>query len=346
MTPETQTRPGGGGRNGGSGGELPATVVRERALAGLATRQHGVVARRQLLALGFGDEAIKVRLDAGRIAALHREVYAVGHRRIGRRGVWWAAVLAYGDGALLSHRSAAALWGLARDRTPIDVTAPAGRQGPGRRDGIWIHRGRLWPEDRTTGDGIPVTTVARTLFDLAEFVDFQRLRHAWEEADRLNLLQLLAVEEVCERGYGRRALRPIRRLLADARPTARKRSPLEERFADFCHTHRLPPPATNVLVLGHEVDALWPPARLIVELDSWGFHRHRAAFERDRARDTRLLLAGYRTIRITHRRLDGATQLAPQLHTLLATEPQHQQRPEPKPAPARLSRRAAASGEG
>ncbi len=311
MTPGTQTPP--CGQRGRSGG-----ARREQALAQLATRQHGVVGRRQLLALGFREEAIKLRLAAGRLSALHQEVYAVGHLRIDRRGYWWAAVLAYGDRAVLSHRSAAALWGFARERGPVDVTAPAGRQGVCRRTGAWIHRCKLYPEDRAARDGIPVTTVARTLFDLAEVDDESRLRHAWEEADRLHLLQLRAVEEVCERGYGRRALRPIRRLLAEARAPSRTRSPLEDRFQDFIVAHRLPPPATNVTVLDHEVDALWPAARLVVELDSWEYHRHRDAFERDRARDPELLLAGYRTIRITHRRLDReAAALAAQIQKLL-----------------------------
>lgn len=258
--------------------------------------------------------------SSGRLHHLHREVYAVGHRRIDKRGYWWAGVLAYGDGTLLSHRSAAEVWGFGRQRRAVEVTAPRGRQGIDRRTGIWIHRCRLYPEDRAVRDGIPVTTVARTLFDLAEVDDESRLRRAWEEADRLHLLQLSAVEEVCERGYGRRALRPIRRLLGEARAPSRTRSPLEERFQDFIVDHRLPPPATNVTVLDHEVDALWPQARLVVELDSWEYHRHRAAFERDRARDPELLLAGYRTIRVTHRRLDCEAEiLATQIRELLET---------------------------
>ncbi len=304
MTPATQTRPVG--------------RERERRLAELATRQHGVVGLRQLRRLGFGEGAITDRIDAARLAALHREVFTVGHRRVDRRGRWWAGLLAYGDGTVLSHRSAAALWGFARERSTVEVTAPRGRQGIHRRTGLWIHRCRLGPEDRAVHTGIPVTTVARTLFDLAEVLDFQRLQRAWEEADRLNLLQLRAVAEVCERGHGRRALRPIRRLLASAHASTRTRSPLEDRFLRFCRRHRLPPPATNVTVLGHEVDAAWPAAGLVVELDSWEFHAHRAAFERDRARDTRLLLAGYRTIRVTHRRLtEEAQELATQLRQLL-----------------------------
>jgi very-short-patch-repair endonuclease len=274
-------------------------------LSRLATRQHGVVARRQLLELGFGEDAIKLRLDAGRLNSLHVEVYAVGHMRLSRHSHWLAAVLAYGDAALLSHRAAATLWGLAGSRfKAVDVTAPAGRQGGARREGIWIHRGRLHPEDRDERAGIPVTSVARTLFDLAEVVGLQRLESAWEEADRLRFLRLGEVERVCERGYGRRALKPIRRLLAEARAVARTRSPLEDRFQGFCRHFALPPHGTNVNVLGKEVDILWSAAKLIVELDSWEFHSHRAAFQRDRARDTRLLVPGYRTIRVTHDRLD------------------------------------------
>jgi very-short-patch-repair endonuclease len=153
---------------------------------------------------------------------------------------------------------------------------------------------------------------------LAEFVSLKRLESAWEEADRLNLLELNAVERVCERGYGRRALRPIRRLLAEARAATITRSPLEDDFAAFCREHSLPTPVFNTTVLGFEVDALWPRHCLAVELDSWSFHGHRAAFERDRARDTALQVAGYRTIRITHRRLhDEAPTLERELRALL-----------------------------
>jgi very-short-patch-repair endonuclease len=208
----------------------------------------------------------------------------------------------------------------------VDVTAPSGRQGIRRRERIWIHRGRLHPEDRAVRAGIPVTSVERTLFDLAEFVSLERLESAWEEADRLNLLQLRAVERVCERGYGRRSLRPIRRLLAEARAATITRSPLEDDFAVFCREHRLPTPSFNTTVLDYEVDALWPRQRLAAELDSWEFHSHRAAFERDRIRDAALQVAGYRTIRITHRRLhDEPATLLEQLRALLkpdASSPQ------------------------
>lgn len=300
------------------GGERDG-VRREREIAALAERQHGVVTQRQLIALGFSLRMIERRIESWRLRPIHREVYAVGRSGLSREGQWLAAVLAYGEGALLSHRSAAALWGLAKPWGPvIDVTAPAGRQGIRRREKIWIHRGRLHPEDRAVRAGIPVTTVARTLFDMAEFVSLKRLESAWEEADRLNLLQLSAVEGVCERGYGRRGLKPIGRLLAEARAATITRSPLEDDFAAFCLEHRLPMPSFNTTALGYEVDALWPAQRLAAELDSWQFHRHRAAFERDRARDTTLQVAGYRIIRVTHRRLHReADVLATEIARLL-----------------------------
>jgi len=198
------------------------------------------------------------------------------------------------------------------------VTAPGGRQGVERRKGIWVHRCKIAPEDVTRRDGFPATTVARTLFDLAEVAPFDSLEKAAEEADRLHLLHLRELEQVCERGRGRRALRPVRRLIEGLRPPDEGRSPLEARFAAFIREHRLPPPVQNVHVLDHEVDALWPAAKLIVELDSWECHGHRAAFERDRARDPKLMIAGYRTIRVTHRRLDReATQLAAEIRQLL-----------------------------
>jgi hypothetical protein len=236
MAPRSQTRPARGLRVG---------QVREQALSDFATRQWGVATWDQLLAVGFEPAGIRRRLADGRLRAVHQGVYAVGHPHLSQQGRWLAAVFAYGEGALLSHRSAGALWGISRPWAPaVDVTAPAGRQGIRRREKIWIHRGRLHAEDRAVRGGVPVTTVARTLFDMAEFVSFKRLESAWEEADRLNLLQLRAVEGVCKRGYGRRALRPIRRLLADARAPQITRSPLEDDFAAFC---RKKPPSDALL---------------------------------------------------------------------------------------------------
>jgi very-short-patch-repair endonuclease len=293
---------------------------REGEIGARARGQHGVLARWQLREMGVPSRTIERWASCGRLRPIHRDVFAVGHMPPSQRARWLAAVLACGNGALLSHGSAAALWGLARSRgSRADVTAARGRQGNPARDRIRLHRGKIDREDRASQAGIPVTTVARTLFDLAEVVAFSQLEAAWEEADRLNLLRLAALERVCERGYGRHALRPIRRLLSEARAAEATRSPLESRFAAFRRKQRLPPAATNVDVLGHEVDVLWPAARLVIELDSWEHHGHRAAFERDRARDPKLLLAGYRTIRVTHRRLDREPeQLAAEIRQLLS----------------------------
>ena len=296
---------------------------RDRALARLAERQHGVVAHFQLREIGFGTEAIKARLANHLFHRLHGEIYAVGHARLGRGGWWWAGLLAYGPDAVLSHRTAGVLWGIQRPRRgSVEVTAPGGRQGVERRRGLWIHRCRFGPEDVTERDGFPVTTVARTLFDLAEVAPYETLKSAAEEADRLKLLRLRELEEVCERGRGRRALRPTRRLLGELQAPDEGRSPLEIRFAAFVRHSHLQPPVQNADVLGHEVDALWPEAKLIVELDSWEHHGHRSAFERDRARDPKLMLAGYRTIRVTHRRLDREPKrLAEEIRQLLAMPP-------------------------
>jgi hypothetical protein len=294
-------------------------INRERALAALADRQYGVVARRQMRALGIGSEGIKSRLRSGRLRALHRGVYTLGHGPLPLRARWMAAVLAQGDGTLLSHGSAAALWGLIGPRRgPIDVTSLRGRSG---RRGIAVHSGRVAPEERALEDRIPVTSVARTLVDIAGAWDEARLRRAFEEADRLRLLDLRALERACDRAKGRRGLRNLRPMVAEARAPASPRSPLENRFLEF-HRDRLgdlPEPATNVLLLGHEVDALWAKQRLAVEMDSWEFHGHRAAFERDRRRDSARQAAGFRVVRLTHRRLTNEpATVAAELRRLLA----------------------------
>lgn len=272
----------------------------DRAIASLAGRQYGIVARRQLLQAGLSGRAIECRAEAGRLHRLHYGVYAVGHQRLPRRGWWLAAVLTFEPGALLSHRSAAALWGLMRSgRGPIEVSVQRARP----RQGILIHQTRLHRADRAVVDGIPVTSVARTLFDLAEIVDEQQLERALEEADRLRLLRMPELEAVWARSQGRRALRPIRRLIDEAQAPGETRSPLEDRVLGLCREFDLPLPVTNVEVLGHGVDALWPSERLVVEADGYAYHRHRAAFERDRLRDAAMQAEGYRVLRVTHRRL-------------------------------------------
>ena len=230
-----------------------------------------------------------------------------------------AAVLACGEGAVLSHRSAAALWGFTRSVTgPIDVTAARGR----RRRGITVHEGSIIGAEWTRVARIPVTSAARTLFDLAEVVNEKQLQRAFEEADRMRLLRIRELESVCERGYGRKALRPVRRLLEEARYPEDTQSPLEDRVLDLCREYDLPQPVTGAMVLGREVDAFWPDHKLMVEADSWKHHGYRAAFERDRERDATMQVEGYRVIRLTHRRLEREpAKVAEQLRRMLFSSP-------------------------
>jgi very-short-patch-repair endonuclease len=294
---------------------------REREIVDLASRQRGLLTHTQLVSLGVGERAIKRWLASGRLQNVHREVYAYGSQPITKRGKWLAAVLAMGPEAFLSHRSAAALWGVAADDHKVHVTAPGGRQVRPGRKGIQVHRCKFEPEERTVREGIAVTTVARTLFDLAERSPPRELKGAWDEASRLRTLRVPEVVAIYERRPGRRLarrnIRPI--LLAEQRYVEDTDSPLEDRFVEFCAAHRLPPAQTNVLVEGDAVDVLWPAARLIIELDSWEFHSHRGAFDKDRSRDADHLLGGYRTVRVTHRRLsDEPERLAAQIRALLA----------------------------
>ena len=293
----------------------------EQEIGGLALRQHGVVARRQLVALGLGRGAVDHRVSVGRLLVLYAGVYAVGHRALTADGHRMAGVLACGPGARLSHRDAAALWNL-RDnaRAAIDVTTP--RRGLRGHPGITLHRVRcIDPRDVTVKDGIPVTTVARTLLDLAEVVPFRQLERAFEAAERMRVLDVNAIEQLVERTRGRRGLKPLGALLADRRDdVAPTRSDLERDFLDLLHDHGLPPPQVNVKVGGYEVDACWPEHRLVVELDSREFHLTPAAFERDRVRDAALVLAGCRVIRITYRRLRREpARIAATIRALIAT---------------------------
>jgi hypothetical protein len=204
----------------------------------------------------------------------------------------------------LSHRSAAWLWGILEStRSAIDVTV-VGRHRHGHH-GVDVHRVRsLHPNDRTTNDGIPVTAVARTLLDLAEVVPFRRLAAAFEQAERLGILDLHLLQSLYGRSRGRAGLKLLGRLLSETREPPDVRSVLERRFVDLCREFGLPEPMLNATLEGFTVDAAWPRHGLVVELDGFAYHRTRAAFERDRVRDEVLQRAGYRVVRITYRRLD------------------------------------------
>ena len=211
-----------------------------------------------------------------------------------------AAVLACGPNAVLSHHSAAALWGI-RQSDRIEVTTGAGHR---RVSGIIVHRSPLRDDERTTHRGIPTTTVPRTLLDLSAVVRPADLRAALRQAEQLRLTDPLSLTDLAERYPRRPGLAAIRALLQEASIGARIiRSELEERFQAFLLNAGLPLPKTNQQVEGYEVDCVWPEQRLIVELDGRAAHDTTFGFEQDRARDRRLEAAGWRVIRITWRQL-------------------------------------------
>src|SRR3954451_19577198 len=263
----------------------------DRDVARLAEAQHGLVAIWQLLELGFGRGAIKYHVAIGRLHQLYRGVYAVGHTVLSLNGRFIAAVFSAGANAVLSHRSAALLWGLLRDsRRVIDVTTPD--RGRTSKKGVRVHRVRsLHPDDVTFVDSIPVTSVARTLFDIARTETPRQLRYALDEAERLRLLDTRALQ--------RFRCRALDAALAEMREPDNTNPGIERLFLEVIDAAGIPRPETNVFVEGHNVDAVWREQKLVVELDSRASHMTTRAFEEDRERDEKLQLAGYRVIRIT-----------------------------------------------
>jgi very-short-patch-repair endonuclease len=279
----------------------------ERAIHELAARQHGVVARRQLLRIGLGEDAIDHRLSSGRLGKIERGVYALGHQELRREGRVLAAVLAIGDHVVLSHRSAAALWGLRPwSGAFVEIT----RRGPGgtlRRPGRIQHRSADLPSSEITIErGVPTTTVARTLLDLAAVVPAHHLRRAVERSDQAELFDLREVRSVIDAHPSRPGRRALTTLLADvhAHGQTHTRSDLEAIVLQLCLDHHLPRPQVNRYDGTRESDFRWPAHRLIVEVDSWTFHgRTRRAFDADRARDRALLGDGWRVARFTDRQI-------------------------------------------
>jgi very-short-patch-repair endonuclease len=268
----------------------PTTVDRE--IATLAARQYGVVTRPQLAALGLGPGAIDHRLGTGRLYRLHRGVYAVGHVAPRREARWLAAVLACGDGALLSHRSAAALWGMRAAEGPHpDVTVPHGRRCA--LPAIAVHHCRLVAADRASHSRVPVTTPARTLVDLAFVLSADELARTLREAQFLRIFNLAETRDALER----RPSRALRALLDDLAVT---QSALEDRLLAVCDRYGIPRPLTQQVVVGRRVDFLWAHERVIVETDGWQAHGTATAFQSDRASTNALLLAGYVVLRFTH----------------------------------------------
>jgi very-short-patch-repair endonuclease len=254
----------------------------DRLIARVAARQHGVISTAQLRAAGIGDQGISKRAKAGGLHRVHRGVYAVGHSRLNFEGRCTAGVLALGEGTVVSHMSAAVLWGMLKPTGgPIHVTLPedGGRR---RRLGITIHRSlSLIADFVTRRHGIALTKPVRTLRDLHRTVADPVYRGAVRRALDLRLISSddLKVEDELSR------------------------SELERLFLALCRRHRLPQPEINALVGPYEVDFLWRDRRLVVETDGFRHHAGRAAFERDRARDALLQSLGFRVLRFTHRQV-------------------------------------------
>jgi len=275
-----------------------------QALADLAKRQHGIVSIRQLTGpLGYSRDAVVGATSAGRLHRLYRGVYAVGHTRLTEQGRCLAAVLACGRGALLSHDSAAWLWGIStKSPLPPSVITPVHRKP---HAGILLHSSRtLAPEDRALREGIPVTSLARTFLDVAATSRTERLQRMLERSEELGLFDLGPVESVLERNKGHHGAGPLRRALALYEPAAFSRSGLERRFLALVKDAGLPRPATGFNLAGYELDLYWPEHRFAVELDTYATHGSRAAFERDRLRDEELKLAGIELVRVTGARLE------------------------------------------
>jgi very-short-patch-repair endonuclease len=308
-------RPVGGGRD-------------ETAVAELAARQHGVVGIDQLRRLGFSERSVHRRAQDGRFHRIHQGVYAVGHARLTLHGRLTAAVLACGPGAVLSHRSAAALWGFRREsRRPIDVTAP-GRRGRAP-SGISAHRhGSLRSRDIAVIEEIPCTGAARTLLDLAGVLSVEGLGRAVARAEILRVLDLREIEDLIASNRGRRGVARLRLVIDeyDWRAEATK-GELERRFLELCRRAELPLPGVNVLIdCGASrplADFVWADSRLIVETDSRQFHGTDSAFEADRKRDQELTLAGWRVIRTTWSQVnDRPEELARTIRLLLSDRAQ------------------------
>jgi hypothetical protein len=271
----------------------------DHAIAAVANRQGGTIARRQLDALEMSASAIDRRIRAGRLHPLHRGVYAVGHEAIAVDGRRWAAILACGPGAVLSHRPAGAAWELRSSRAAIiDVTVPATGLAP--RRGIRLHwRPSLPADECTTLEGMPITTPARTLLDLAASgLRGRALEAAVDVAERRRMIDFADLHELLARYPGRPGTPSLKAVLARYRG-GDTRSELEIIVAELCDAHDLPRPLENCVIEGKVRDFFWPHARLVVEADSYSWHRSPSALDDDRERDVELTLASYRSLRFT-----------------------------------------------
>jgi predicted transcriptional regulator of viral defense system len=271
----------------------------------LAVVQNGVVTREQLDGLGLNDQAIAKRVERGRLHRINGRVYSLTPQAMTERGKFMAAVLACGPDAVLSHRSAAYLWGLVDSwEEPIDVTAPNRR---GRSpDGVAAHRdGSLQPIDKATLHGVPCTSVARTILDFAAVAPEWEVRRVVAQAEVLRILDKPKLRSLLKRSQRRRGVARLRLILDSIHPqTKRTRSELERRFLRACARSAVPEPEVNVWLRApdgkrYQADFLWRHGRRIVEADSRRYHDTDSSFVSDRKRQQQLELAGWNVTRCT-----------------------------------------------
>lgn len=272
----------------------------EQRIAAIASRQGGVVGIAQLLNAGLSYNGVTRRMESGRLHPIHRGVYAVGHRSLAVTGRRWAAVLACGPGAALSHHSAGAAWAILRNGgARLDVLVRLGGRKPPR--GVRLHRSRvLAAGDLTTLRGLPITTPARTLLDLAASLTPARLSTAVSRAEQQRVLDFADLDDLLRRHPHRPGSPSLRAVLASYTGARDTRSELEDLIAELCERERLDPPQGNVVVHGAVRDFAWPGRRLVVEGDSYSWHRSPEALDGDRERDVTLALADWRTLRFTY----------------------------------------------
>ena len=291
------------------------------ALAELAGRQWGVVSVGQLSAVGIGRAGVTRRVQGGRLRRVHRGVYAVGGAVLPREGRCLAAVLACGPRAVLSHVSAAVHWNLLSYEPPRpEVTAPASRKAV---PGIRLHRSHsLDAQDTTNHQGIPTTTVYRTLLDIAAHVPKHHLERALAQAERLQPYDHTAITETIARANGHRGTRRLATAIQEDPQFTR--GELEARMRKLARDHGLPQPAFNYTLdvpdhQGLEADCCFPTHRVVIEMDGWETHRIRHAFESDRAKDAALTAAGYAVVCFTYRQLrDDPDSVADRIRAVLA----------------------------
>ena len=269
-----------------------------RGVAAIAARQHGNLTLAQLRALGLSRREIHVRCEAGWLIPRHTRVFALGYVPKQRESAWHAGVLALGNGAVLSHTAAAALWRMLRGGAVTEVTVPTTAGRP-KRDGILVHRQPLPDSHVTTHRGIPVTTPIRTLLDLAAVSSLNVLFRAFEQAQvHLHMPPAPLAAEVIARPR-RRGNAKLRRVLAGSVDPAAVRSVLELRFLRMCAVHGIPRPQVNVRIGIWTPDFLWPDRRLVVETDGYDFHRTAAARRRDACKDEAMRGLGLTVVRLT-----------------------------------------------